>query len=236
MSSKISVVINDKTIETETGKTVLEVCRENGIHIPVMCYFKGLSNVGACRLCLVEIEGFNKLLPACTTIVAHDQKIKTDTERLRTSRRVIVEMFFSEKNHMCSICVANGNCELQDLAQEVGMDHVRLPFLSQPCEVDASHKYFVIDHNRCVMCTRCVRVCSEVEGAHNWDVKNRGYQARIISDFNQPWGESITCTSCGKCVDVCPTGALWSKGTVQGHLVKNGKKVTDLVEQRGSQI
>lgn len=233
MQTKISIKINGRDIETLTGKTILEVCRENAIDIPVMCHFPGLKNVGACRLCLVQVKGFNKLLPACTTVIAPDQEIETDSAKLRNYRRVIVEMFFSERNHMCAICVANGNCELQDLALSLGMDHVRLAYLNQPCAVDASHSYFILDHNRCVMCTRCVRVCSDVEGAHNWDVMNRGYNARIIADFNQPWGESESCTSCGKCVDVCPTGALWPKTAVPGQKIKHPEKIIELIEKKG---
>ncbi|MCA9402203.1 MAG: bidirectional hydrogenase complex protein HoxU [Candidatus Omnitrophica bacterium] len=233
MPDKITLSINGTQIKTEEGKSILSVCKENDIHIPVMCHFPGLTDVGACRLCLCEVKGYNKLLPACTTLAAENMEIQTHTEKLKEYRRVIVEMFFSERNHMCSICVANTNCELQDMATQVGMHHVRFPFLNQECAVDASHPKYIIDHNRCIMCTRCVRVCSEVEGAHNWDVKNRGYNTRIISDFDQPWGDSETCTSCGKCLNVCPTGALWTKGSVQGKLDKYPEKITDLIEKRG---
>ena len=113
---------------------------------------------------------------------------------------------------MCSICVVNGYCELQDLGKAVGMDHVRFDYMSPVQEIDASHVHFALDNNRCVLCQRCVRVCDEVEGAHTWDVMGRGYQSRLIADFNEPWGFSTTCTACGKCIEVCPTGALFEKG------------------------
>ncbi len=232
MISKITVTIDDKTCEVESNKTILEACRDNGIDLPVLCHFDGLGDVGACRLCLVEIEGARKLLPACTTRVAANQVIRTRTEKLKKYRRMTVELFFSERNHICSVCVANNNCELQDMARNVGMTHVRLPYLFPDCRVDASHDKFVMDHNRCIMCTRCVRVCSEVEGAHTWDVMDRGYKARIIADFNLPWGDSLTCTSCSKCVQVCPTGALWTKDAVQGELEKDPASITELVEKR----
>lgn len=230
--SKISITINDQEYKIDSDQTIMDACKKLEIKIPSMCHFDGLTDVGACRLCLVEIEGNSKLLPSCTTQVQPNQRIRTHTKKLTSHRSMITELFFSERNHVCAVCVANGNCELQDLATEVGMEHVRFPYLFQECEVDASHSKFVIDHNRCIMCTRCVRVCSEVEGAHNWDVKNRGYKARIISDFDTPWGESESCTSCSKCVEICPTGSLWSKDKAQGQSKKNPQMIKDLIQKR----
>jgi bidirectional [NiFe] hydrogenase diaphorase subunit len=221
--------IDDKVLTVDAGKTILEVCREHDIPIPTMCHLKGLSDVGACRLCLVEIEGVKKLQSSCTTKVAGGMVVHTHTERLKRYRRIATELFFAERNHICAVCVANGNCELQDLGYAMGMDHIRYPYLFPSCEVDTSHPFMVMDHNRCIMCTRCVRVCSEVEGAHNWDVMNRGVNVRIISDFNTPWGESVTCTSCGKCVHACPTGAIWSKSHPAS---KHPDMITGLMERR----
>jgi len=232
MSTDVTLYINDKPYVAEAGQNLLNVCQKNQIDLPSLCYFEGLSNVGACRLCLIEIEGNSKLIPACTTPVSANQKIKTNTERLKKYRRMTLELFFAERNHICSVCIANQHCELQNLAYHVGMEHVRFPYLFQDCNLDASHEKYVMDHNRCIMCTRCVRVCDELEGAHNWDVMGRGFRSRIISDFNQPWGESTTCTSCGKCLEVCPTGALWPKDAHQSQLKKNPMHVTELIEKK----
>jgi bidirectional [NiFe] hydrogenase diaphorase subunit len=232
MSEPIAVRIDDRELKVESGRTILDVCRDEGIDIPVMCYLAGLEPVGACRLCLVEIEGSPRLFPACTTPVAPNQVIRTRTDKLQKYRRMIVELFFAERNHICAVCVANGRCELQDLATHVGMEHVRFPYLYPECRVDASHRQFVLDHNRCILCTRCVRVCDEVEGAHTWDVAGRGYQSRVIADLAQPWGDSITCTSCGKCIQVCPTGALWPKTATTGTLRKAPDSISDLIAQR----
>jgi bidirectional [NiFe] hydrogenase diaphorase subunit len=208
-----TLVIDEHEVSARAGQTILAVARENEIDIPTLCHLDGLSDVGACRLCLVEIKGQNKLLPACVTTVQEGMEISTGTERLKSHRRLILELLFAERNHICSVCVANGHCELQTLAQEQGITHVRMPYRNPELSVDASHERFTLDHNRCILCTRCVRVCAEVEGAHIWDVMGRGTDSIIISDLHQPWGESA-CTRCGKCVQVCPTGALFDKSKI----------------------
>ena len=109
----------------------------------------------------------------------------------------MIELLFTEGNHVCAICVANGHCELQNLAVEVGMDHSRLPYRFPTRSVDLSHAQFGLDHNRCILCTRCVRVCDEVEGAHVWDVGWRGEHCQIISGLDEPWGAVNACTHCG---------------------------------------
>jgi bidirectional [NiFe] hydrogenase diaphorase subunit len=200
------------------GESLLQVAAENGIDIPTLCHLDGLSDVGACRLCVVEVAGSPKLVPACSTMVEEGMDIRTRSDRLEGYRRTIVEMFFVERNHICAVCIANNDCELQAQAQQHGVDHFGLTPLNPHLDVDATHDRFVIDHNRCILCTRCVRVCDEIEGAHTWDVMGRGADARVVTDMGTPWGESTTCTSCGKCVQVCPTGALFEKGRSVGEL------------------
>lgn len=212
MTTVHTLTIDGAEVAGADGQTVLEVASEHGIDIPTLCHLDGLSDVGACRLCLVEVQGSGKLVPACVTWVEEGMRITAHSDSLREYRRTIVEMFFLERNHICAICVANNHCELQDLAQELGVDHLELPAVSPDVGVDASHPLFAMDHNRCILCTRCVRVCDEIEGAHTWDVLGRGLASRVVTDLGMPWGESPTCTSCGKCVQVCPTGALFEKG------------------------
>ncbi|HUX46358.1 MAG TPA: bidirectional hydrogenase complex protein HoxU [Terracidiphilus sp.] len=216
MSESVEVktlIINEKEVSARRGQTILEVARENDIDIPTLCHLDGLTDVGACRLCLVEIKGLNKLLPACVATVSEGMEVSTNTERLRKYRRNILELLFAERNHICSVCVANGHCDLQSLAQEQGLTHVRLPYRNPNLPVDASHERFTVDHNRCILCTRCVRVCAEIEGAHVWDVMGRGINCTVITDLHQDWGSS-SCTSCGKCIQVCPTGALFDKSKI----------------------
>jgi bidirectional [NiFe] hydrogenase diaphorase subunit len=216
MSAAVDVktlTIDDKNVSARAGQTILEVAQENGIKIPTLCHLDGLSDVGACRLCVVEVKGQNKLLPACVTSVFEGMEVTTQSERLLKHRRTILELLFAERNHICSVCVANGHCELQSLAQDQGVTHIRLPYRNPELPVDASHERFVADHNRCILCTRCVRVCAEIEGAHVWDVMGRGINCMVITDLHDNWGES-TCTRCGKCVQVCPTGALFDKSKI----------------------
>jgi bidirectional [NiFe] hydrogenase diaphorase subunit len=140
-------------------------------------------------------------------------EVSTNTERLRQYRRNILELLFAERNHICSVCVSNGHCELQAMAQSQGLTHITLPYRNPSLPVDASHERFTVDHNRCILCTRCVRVCAEIEGAHIWDLMGRGADCVVITDLHEEWGES-DCTSCGKCVEVCPTGALFDKSKI----------------------
>ncbi len=204
--------IDGRDVGARHDETILQVAQENGIWIPTLCHLDGLTPVGACRLCMVEIAGTDKLFSACVTRVYEGMRVNTQSDRLNHYRRMILELLFSERNHVCAVCVSNGHCELQDLAEKLGVDHVRFEHITDKHRVDASHDRFVQDDNRCIMCGRCVRVCSEIESAHTWDFMSRGIKSHVITDLDQPWGESDSCTRCGKCVHVCPTGALIEKG------------------------
>lgn len=218
--SVVTLTINGEMVSAQSEQTLLAVLREHNIPIPTLCHLDGLSERGGCRLCLVEIEGSPKLQAACVTPVQEGMVVRTESEKLQNYRRLTLEMLFAERNHICAVCVMNGHCELQTLAMQVGMDHVRLDYMNPDLPMDASHERFVLDHNRCVLCIRCVRVCDEVEGAHTWDLMGRGINSRVITDLNQPWGEAESCTSCGKCVQVCPTGALSIKGSTVAEMEK----------------
>ncbi|HUJ94836.1 MAG TPA: bidirectional hydrogenase complex protein HoxU [Terriglobales bacterium] len=225
--------MDGRDLSARPEETILDVARQNGIFIPRLCEMEGLSTIGACRMCLVEVKGSNRLLPACVTGVEEGMEVTTKSERLSRYRKMILELLLTERNHICSVCVSNGHCELQTLAQKLDITHVHFPYRYPQEAVDASHERFVIDHNRCILCTRCVRVCDEIEGAHTWDVMGRGIEAKVITDLNQPWGESDTCTSCGKCVQVCPTGALFEKGRSVAEMLKRRQFLPYLTLMRG---
>jgi bidirectional [NiFe] hydrogenase diaphorase subunit len=231
-SSIKTLKIDDRDFSARADETILDVARQNGIFIPTLCDLQGLSSVGACRLCLVEVKGQNKLLPACVTLVEEGMEVTTTTERLQGYRRSIVELLFTERNHVCSVCVSNGHCELQFLAQKLGITHVHFRYRYPNLDVDASHERFSVDHNRCILCSRCVRVCDEIEGAHTWDIMGRGIQASVITDLAEPWGSSETCTGCGKCVHVCPTGALFEKGKSVAEMLKRRQFLPYLTQMR----
>jgi bidirectional [NiFe] hydrogenase diaphorase subunit len=230
--SVVTLTIEGRLLSAAAGETILHAARAAGIDIPTLCYIDGLSAHGGCRMCLVEIEGSGRLQPACFMKVAEGMIVHTDTHRLKEYRKMIVELLFAEGNHVCSVCVANGSCELQDAAVASGMDHERLDYTYPAREVDASHDRFGIDHNRCILCTRCVRACDELEGAHTWDVAGRGANSKVIADLNQPWGEATTCTSCGKCFMACPTGAIFEKGSTVAETDHQRAKLQFLIDAR----
>ncbi|MFN4244814.1 MAG: bidirectional hydrogenase complex protein HoxU [Brevinematia bacterium] len=234
--SVVTLKIDDVECTGEIGKTILQVAMENKINIPVLCNLEGLTPVAACRLCLVEVEGIPKFVPACATKVSEGMVVRTNTEKLKNYRRMVVELLFAEGNHICASCVVNGHCELQDLGYSVGMDHVRFDYLWQSFQIDASHPKFVMDQSKCVKCTRCIRVCDEVEGAHVWDLKGRGISVRVSAGFGEPWGQIKDCTQCGKCVQVCPVGALFDKTATSSEMVKDRTFLQRILEGREARI
>ena len=214
----IHVSFDGVEYEAFVGESVLECARRVGVTIPSLCFLEGLSVWGGCRICVVEIAEDHRLRPACATTCVADMEIITETPRLRAYRKSILELLFAEGNHVCAVCVSNGNCELQDMAVDSGMDHVRYDYQAPKRAIDASHPKYVFDPNRCILCTRCVRVCDEIEGAHVWDISYRGEEAMLITELDRPWGEAVSCTWCGKCVAVCPTGSLAHQGLSIGEM------------------
>lgn len=236
MTQKIPIRIDGALIEANPGMTLFEAARQAGKFVPGLCHLTGVSSVGACRLCVVEVAGVNRLLPSCTTPVQSGMAVVTQSPRLNMYRKMVLELLFAEGNHVCSVCVSNRHCELQALAQKLSVNHVRFSYRYPKRAVDLSHPRFVLDHNRCIYCTRCVRVCAEVEGAHVWDLMGRGVSSRVIAEMNRPWGKASSCTSCGKCVQVCPTGALAERGFAAGEMSKNPQPVTRLAVLRRSSL
>lgn len=228
----VPVTLDGEEVMAYEGETILALSRRLGVPIPSLCYLEGLSVYGGCRLCSVEVEGEHKLPLACATEVGADMEVRTTSPALRDHRRRIVALLFAEGSHVCAACVASGACELQDLATTNRVEHIAYELTFPRHPVDASHPKFVLDRDRCVLCTRCVRVCSEIEGANVWDIAERGNHAHLVAGMDQPWGEVSSCTWCGKCVAVCPTGALSYQGTAPGELHPDPGLVAFLTDAR----
>ena len=223
----IKLTINGQEVKGREGDTVLDVCRANDIYVPTLCYLEGLSSVGACRLCVVEIEGERRINPACTYLARDGLVVRTNTEKLEEYRRQMLELLFTERNHHCFFCAASGDCELQKLAYRYQMDHTRYPYTFPTLPTDTLNDFLVIDHNRCILCGRCVRICAEVVGSHTLDFGSRGWRTLVTSDLNQPLGES-SCISCGACSQACPTGAIFSKVSAYRGRTSEGKIIHSL--------
>jgi bidirectional [NiFe] hydrogenase diaphorase subunit len=208
----VSLKIDGHEVTAPEGKMILEAAKLNGIEIPTLCNLEGLTNTGACRLCLVELKGSSKLFASCSTPINEGMEVTTESKLLKEYRKNTVQLLLSERTHICSVCVANKNCELQTMADKLGVDHVAYEREWTKEEIDSSHPFLVIDRNRCILCTRCIRVCDEIEGVHTLDLKLRGKDSQVIIDFDDKWAESSSCTSCRKCAKVCPVGAIYVEG------------------------
>jgi bidirectional [NiFe] hydrogenase diaphorase subunit len=226
----INLKINGQDVASINGDTILKAAKEHGINIPTLCEFDGLTSLGGCRLCLVEVKGSPKLFPACTTPISNGMEVTTESDRLKLYRKMAVELILSERIHVCSVCVANNNCELQDLANKLGVDHVRFERNWKSRNIDSTHEFLVIDRNRCILCSRCVKVCDQIEGVHVLDLKMRGKDSEIIVELDDMWGNSKSCTSCRKCAKVCPVGSIYVEG--QPIILTRDKKIAEFVLER----
>ncbi|MDY6917409.1 MAG: molybdopterin-dependent oxidoreductase [Chloroflexota bacterium] len=222
---EITLTINDKQVKGKEGDTVLEICQANGIDVPTLCHLDGLTDVGACRMCVVDIEGERRPVPSCTYPARDGQVVRTDSEHLEKYRRQILELLFTERNHFCMFCEQSGDCELQRLAYRYQMDNVRYPYHFPSLPVDTLSDHLVIEHNRCVLCGRCIRTCNEIAANFTLDFGGRGWQTMVVADLDQPVSES-SCTSCGACVQACPTGAIFSRLSAYRGVPSECERVT----------
>jgi len=207
---KVNITINGRKISAPAGSTVLRAAQQAGIDIPTLCNHPALTPIGVCRVCLVEVKGMPAFQPACTSLVAEGMEVQTETPPLVEARKFILDMLFSERNHFCMYCEMSGNCELQNLGYRYGLDHWVYPTYNKPFPIDATHQHLLLEHNRCVLCRRCIRSCGDLTANHTLDMRRRGIESMVQADTNVPFGDS-SCISCGGCSQVCPTGAIFDK-------------------------
>lgn len=207
----VTLKINGTAVTVPEGTMVLRAAAQAGIAIPRLCDHPQLEPYGGCRLCVVEVEGMRLPIASCTLPVAPNMVVQTDTPQLREARQFVLGMLFSERNHFCPFCQVSGkDCDLQQAAYAEGMTHWPIQPGWQQFALDTSHPFFVMEHNRCILCRRCVRACGELVGNFTLGMEERGSATLLTADTGVPWGAS-TCIGCGTCVQVCPTGALFEK-------------------------
>lgn len=207
----VNLTINGKEVSAPKGSTILEAARGADIYIPTLCYHPDLSNVGACRLCVVSVEGGRGLQPACTTPIFEGMVVDTESEAARETRKFVLEMLLSDHPNDCMLCEADGDCELQDLAYEYQVEWPEHGGTRHSYEIDPDPNPFVlIDRNKCILCGRCIRACQEIQNRDVWSFAHRGFDSKLVAGADQPLLEA-RCESCGQCVAYCPTGALYDK-------------------------
>lgn len=203
----ITINVNDRFVQAKPGETILSALKRANINVPTLCYMSNLFPTGACRMCVVEVEGQRNLVPSCAYPVAEGMVIKTHSPRVVRARKTVVELLLSNHPDDCLYCVRNRNCELQKLAEELGVRQRRYIGAHNDYHVDSSSPSIIRDQSKCILCGRCVRVCEEVQGVAAIDFINRGSSTQVGTAFNQGLNVS-SCVNCGQCVMVCPTGAL----------------------------
>ena len=207
---KVRVMIDSITVEVPSHYTVLEAAKEAGIDIPTLCYLKEINQIGACRICVVEIEGVRNLQTSCTYPVFDGMKVYTNTPKVREARKLNLELILSNHDRSCLTCIRNTNCELQSLSKKLGVDEIRFEGENIKYSIDNASPSVVRDPNKCVLCRRCVAVCSEVQNVFAIGMVNRGFKTIVAPSFGRSLKDS-PCISCGQCIEVCPVGAIYEK-------------------------
>jgi len=203
----IKLEVNGRTIEAGKGETILSALNRHGMHVPTICSMKDLSPSGACRMCVVEVEGHDKLVPACSFPIEESMKILSHSPRVLRARKTNVELLLSNHPDDCLYCERNGSCELQSLSEDLNIRERRIPGKRSPYKIDKSGPAIVRDPAKCILCGRCVRICEEIMSTSAFDFAHRGNELRISTTFEKSLNYS-SCTSCGQCLIACPTGAL----------------------------
>ena len=209
-TERVQLEIDGVEISVPVGTSVMRAASEAGVKIPKLCATDSVEPFGSCRICLVEIEGRKGYPASCTTPAENGMVVSTQTNKIADLRRNVMELYISDHPLDCLTCPTNGNCELQDTAGEVGLRAVRYGYEGAnhlDAKKDESNPYFSFDPAKCIVCSRCVRACEEIQGTFALTIDGRGFDSKVSPGQNQPFMES-DCVSCGACVDACPTATL----------------------------
>ena len=212
--SAVNITIDGYEVKAWPGATVLEAALAAGIYIPNLCADRDLEPFGACRLCVVEIDGMRGLPASCSVKVSDGMAVRTDTTLVERTRRTLVELLLADHPADCLTCSKNSRCSLQTVAAYVGVRGNRYPVTTRTLPLDESNPFFTYDPNKCILCGRCVRVCDEIQGVGAVTWINRGYATKVGTFMDRPIRES-TCESCGQCEAKCPVGAITARGYQQ---------------------
>jgi NADP-reducing hydrogenase subunit HndD len=223
IANKVTISINDKPYSVAACQTIMQAADECGYHIPRLCYHPKLSIEGACRVCLVEVEGSRNFVASCSHPVAEGMKIRTDSKEIRTARRDIVELLLSNHPMDCHTCERDSICELQRLAHVTGMRHRHFEGERKHYAEDLSGTSVIRNPDKCILCGRCVRMCSEMQGINCLGFAHRGFNTVVMPAYNMPFSESV-CSACGQCINVCPTAAFVEKNYTQDLFEKLSDK------------
>ena len=210
----INITIDSKELQVPKNFTILEAARQANIEIPTLCFLKDVNEIGACRMCLVEIEGARSLQAACVSPVGEGMKIKTNSPKVREARKVTLELILSDHDRKCLTCVRSENCELQKLAKDLNITDIRFEGKHERKPIDDLSPSIVRDPNKCILCKRCVSMCKNIQTVGVIDTNERGIRAIVSSAYNKSLNE-VPCTMCGQCIVVCPVGALREKNDVE---------------------
>lgn len=207
---ELTVKIDGQEFKAREGQTILEVARENGIFIPSLCYHRKTTNIGACRVCVVEVEGARSLVASCCNPVTQGMIVRTNTPKVLEAQRMVVELLWASGDHNCLTCDQNGCCELQDLIYRLKIEKPRFEIQPRGYTTDKSGVMISRDPNKCILCGRCIEACNNVVVNEVLSFANRGSYVQVACDYNLPMGSS-KCVQCGECVQICPVGAITDK-------------------------
>jgi len=214
MQETITITINGKAYKVEAGQTIMQAADACGYHIPRLCYHPDLSIEGACRVCIVQVDGMRGYVASCAHPVSDGMVIHTNTAELRRARRDIVELLLDNHPSDCHTCERDGNCELQRLAYAMGIRRRHFEGRRKQYEPDLSSPSVVRDPDKCILCGRCVRMCQEIQGVNALGYAHRGFHTVVMPAYNMPFGDSV-CSHCGQCINVCPTAAFTEQNVTQ---------------------